>query len=362
VANRGIGRVYRRGDTWWIRYSLRGERVRESSGSPHRADAVALLRERLVDAAQGRVAGPKAQRVSLDDLGRLLLDNYALNGRKSVYRAQLSLRHLCAWFGANTRAVDITPGHIAQYVKHRRAEGARPATARNELAALKRAFNLALSAGLIPTKPAFPTVSVSNARRGFFEESEFQAVAAHLPEALRDLAHFLYLTGWRKGEALALQWDQVDMQAGVLRIEDSKNGEPRTLPFRALPELAMLFTRLRACTDAVERVSRRPVAPVFHRSGRPIRDFRGAWRKACVKAGLAGRIPHDFRRTAVRNMERAGVSRSVAMQVTGHKTESIYRRYAITSEADIAEGLSKVARLREKIVASLKPPAVTRAR
>jgi hypothetical protein len=48
---------------------------------------------------------------------------------------------------------------------------------------------------------------------------------------------------------------------------------------------------------------------------------------------------HDLRRSAVRNMERSGLSRSVAMQLTGHKAEAVYRRYAITSEADLREGV-----------------------
>jgi hypothetical protein len=56
-------------------------------------------------------------------------------------------------------------------------------------------------------------------------------------------------------------------------------------------------------------------------------------------------IPHDFRRTAVRNLERAGVARSVAMKLTGHKTEAVYRRYAIVSEADLLEAVGKLSRL-----------------
>jgi len=84
---------------------------------------------------------------------------------------------------------------------------------------------------------------------------------------------------------------------------------------------------------------------VFHRNGRPIKDYRGSWKKSCEKAQVPGRIPHDFRRTAVRNLERAGVPRSVAMQLTGHKTESVYRRYAIVSESDLAEGVAKLAAL-----------------
>jgi integrase len=84
---------------------------------------------------------------------------------------------------------------------------------------------------------------------------------------------------------------------------------------------------------------------VFHRDGVMIKDFLDGWHTACEIAGLAGRIPHDFRRTAVRRYERAGVARSVAMKLTGHKTESVYRRYAIVASADLRAGLSKVAAL-----------------
>lgn len=74
---------------------------------------------------------------------------------------------------------------------------------------------------------------------------------------------------------------------------------------------------------------------MFHRSGQPIKYLRRSWLTACKKVGLPGKIPHDLRRTAVRNLERSGVSRSAAMKLVGHKTESVYRRYAIVSEADL---------------------------
>src|SRR6266545_4021018 len=118
---------------------------------------------------------------------------------------------------------------------------------------LKRAFRLALRAGRVSTVPWFPTVHVENARQGFFEEAEFERVAAHLSEHVRPLAEFLYLTGWRKSEALGLEWRHVDSVAGVVRIETTKNGEPRTLPFRALPELVALLKRQQEMTDAVEK-------------------------------------------------------------------------------------------------------------
>jgi len=106
--------------------------------------------------------------------------------------------------------------------------------------------------------------------------------------------------------------------------------------------------------------SREIIVPwVFHRNGRPIKDYRKAWKKACIDAGVPNRIPHDFRRTAVRNLERAGVSRSVAMKLTGHKTEAVYRRYAIVSESDLAEGVGKLAALQASDNSDQNPRVLT---
>ena len=92
----------------------------------------------------------------------------------------------------------------------------------------------------------------------------------------------------------------------------------------------------------VPRCSKTLRPNVFHRNGKRIKTFRGAWEVACTAAGHPGMLVHDLRRSAVRNMERAGLSRSVAMQLTGHKTEAVYRRYAITSEADLREGVERL--------------------
>ena len=181
---------------------------------------------------------------------------------------------------------------------------------------------------------------------------------------------FAYLTGWRLGEILPLTWRQIDLKAGIIRLEpgSTKNDEGRSFPFRALPALAALIERQREATTLAERETKRIIPWVFHREGEPIRDFRGAWKTACIAAGLfrvllptpgetdgekrPTRPFHDLRRTAVRNLERAGVSRSVAMKLTGHKTESIYRRYAIVNEGDLAQGVAKLATLHEEPGAS----------
>jgi integrase len=85
----------------------------------------------------------------------------------------------------------------------------------------------------------------------------------------------------------------------------------------------------------------------FREQGEPIKDFYGAWRSACRKVGIVGIVPHDLRRSAVRNLERSGVPRSVAMKMVGHKTEAIYRRYAIANEADLLAGGEKLTSLHQ---------------
>ena len=346
--NRGSGRVFQRKGSrfWWVQYSHRGRVFRESSGSVERREAVKLLRRRLGEIAVGRHT-PDAEKVTFEDLATMLTDDYKLNGRRSLKRAIQALANLRRSFGYD-RALDLTTDRLTTYARSRMEAGAAAATVANELAALKRGFSLAIRAGRLMQRPAFPTLHLDNARSGFFEESEFRALIAQLPTYLRAPMTFAYLTGWRvPSETLPLSWAQVDLSAGIARLEPgtTKNREGRTFPISALPELATLLQEQRALTDETERRQGAIIPWVFHRDGQRIRDFRDAWKGACKRAGLVGMIPHDFRRTAVRNLERAGVPRSVAMKLVGHKTESIYRRYAIVSERDLSEGVAKLAAL-----------------
>ncbi|MBI3932403.1 MAG: site-specific integrase [Acidobacteria bacterium] len=367
---RGMGRVYQRGGVWWIAYYHDGRKHRESSGSSRRPDAVALLKRRHEELGKGRPVR-EAEKVLLTDLRALIDADYQLNNRRSGRRIDLSWSHLTAFFGEKEKAVTITAPRLAAYVTTRNEEGAASATIRNELAAFKRAFTLARKSGtLLPNEvpAAFPTVRATNARAGFFERDEHEAVRAALPPDEGDVAEFLFWSGWRKGEALGLQWRNVDEAAGVIRIEHTKSGEPRTLPYGALPALEALIAHRRELTDAVQKARGMVVSHVFHRNGEPIVTFYRSWAKACVSAGLGqdvrdaegrllrrtvARIPHDYRRSAARNLSRAGVPERVIMQLCGWKTRSVFDRYRIVAERDLAEGLAKLAEA---------PPAAATAR
>jgi integrase len=338
-----MGRIFQRGETWWIAYYQAGVEHRESSESSKRPVAVKLLKKRHEEMGKGRLA-EDAEKVKLSDLRALIGADYNLNGRRSVKRLGQSWAHLDAFFGKDEPAVSIKSHRLALYVTGRTDEGAKLATVKNELAALKRAFNLARKGGdLLPNEiPAFPTITASSPRQGFFELEEHEAVRAALPPDEGDVAHFLYWTGWRKSEALGLRWSTVNLGAGVLRIETSKNGEPRTLPYRALPELAALIEKRRTISDTVQRKRGMVVTHVFTRNGEPIRHFRRSWLTACQKTGV-NRIPHDYRRSAARNLSRAGVPEKVIMDLCGWKTRSVFDRYNVVNEADLAAGLARLA-------------------
>ena len=356
---RDFGHIFQRGKVWWIRYSVDGKRYRESSGSTNRKKAEKLLERRRVEYEDGRLLTPTVKRTTFEDLARIIEDDYAVNGRRSTARLKQALAQLRRVFG-KSRAVSITADRLTSYVVERKDQGAALSTIRNELNALRKAMRLAKRAGRLAHVPDFPTLTLHNTRTGFFEAEDLDAVLAELPEHLRPFIRFLALTGWRADEARTLTWAAVDFTAGIIRLEgdQSKNDEARTFPFAVLPALKALLTSQRAYTTIVERETDRLVRWVFHRRGQPIGDYGYEWRAAVDRAAhhgegpargvvrpqLVGRIVHDLRRTAVRNLSRAGVPERVAMALTGHKTRSVFDRYRIVNEADLAEGVEKLAR------------------
>jgi integrase len=302
-----------------------------------------MLRDQLGQRDRGAPVLPDPRRLSLDQLLENLKTEYRLNGRRSLDRADLSCRHLLRFF-AGRPAASVTGVDVAKYADLRLGEGVAPATVNRELSALRRAYRLALRQGVIATMPAITTLREDNVRTGFLEPDQFTAVCRNLRPTEADCARFMYITGWRsRSEVFPLTWAQVDWAGGFVRLEPgtTKNREGRA--FALMPPLRALLERCLEHTRRCERAQGRIIPWVFHRGGRPIRSMAKGWRAACKKAGAPGRLLHDLRRTAVRNLERAGVSRSVAMRMTGHKTESVYRRYAIVVEADLREAGAKLA-------------------
>jgi len=371
---RKTGFVYQRPDSnaWWVGYSHAGKRYKESSHSTKKQVAIDLLKTRLAEAGKGRPVS-EAGKVTLKDLRTFHTNDYARRKLKSTKRIGQAWARIIEHFGPeDEKAITVTAARLEEYVDARFAQKAQPGTVRNELAALRRGFNLsqrkgALLASEVPT--AWPQVAEGARREGFFERAEQERVRAALPPDVGDLVEFLFWCGWRVGEATGLRWKNIDLKAQVIRIETSKAKEQRTLPYGTLDVLVKVIAHRREVSDEVQRRRSIVVQHVFHRNGEPMGSFRKSWITACVAAGLgrevrepdtkdaagtvikrgslikkeAFRIVHDFRRTAARNLSRAGVPEQVIMRICGWKTRSVFDRYRIVPEADLREGLAKLA-------------------
>ena len=329
-----MGTLYKRGDIWWIKFYQNGKPIRESSGSEKETEARRLLKKREGEVAAGKMPGTYFDRVRFDVLADEYLTDFRING-KDLRRAELSVKHLRKDFGG-LRVTMITTPRIGKYVERRQSEGAANGTINRELTALKRMLNL--GARQTPPKvdrvPHIPMLEEDNVRTGFFEHGEFLALREALPAHLRSPFTLGYEVGWRLEEILGLSWDRVDLELGVVRLNpgETKSGQGRLVYLDE--ELRVIF---RAQWEARKGKGGKILPWVFlnRKDTDRIKRFDKAWKTACGKAKVGVKLFHDLRRTAVRNMVRAGVPERVAMMVSGHKTRSVFDRYNIVSEADL---------------------------
>ena len=201
------------------------------------------------------------------------------------------------------------------------------------MAVLRVAFRLGYQHELVGGMPVIKRLPELGVRNEFFLREEMDLLLPCLPEYLRDVALFGFLTGWRKGEIIGLRWSNVDRAGAVIRLEPEQN-KGRTVRVLALQgELAALIERRWEARKAGGIKARH----VFHRDGHAVSDFHKTWAKACVRAGLGRRWFHSLRRSAARNMSLNGIPEKVIMSIMGHKTRVMFDRYNIVSEADQRE-------------------------
>ena len=327
---RGSIVLYEGSPNWKSNYCVNGKEHEESTGHTDKKKAKAWHKAKLDELAAARQGlktylAPMDKRVTGDALIDDLVQNLELKGRKSVRKVAYHAKPVREYFGT-MRAVDIDARLIAKYVAEKQRAGLKPATINRQTQILGAAFKLALRRGKVAAVPIITKLSeAGNARKGFFEQAEFDKVLAHLPDYLKGPARFAFLTGWRKSEVTMLRWDWIDRQADTLTLPDSKNGRGRVLALVGdVAEIikAQESARLVETPDGSVRVA----DLIFHRKGQSLGDFKRAWHSALVQAGFSyrekllngklqtrySRCFHDFRRTAARNLVRAGIREGVS--------------------------------------------------
>jgi integrase len=335
--------------------------------------------------------------------GALLCDLFALIEQDYMAKKRHSLRnirdtwanHLSPQFGTRGAAT-VTASEIAAYTSARQQQGAASATINNELALLKRMYQLAIQMGLLKMdqRPYIAILPTNNARSGFLQDAQYEPLARECGKVgvwLRAMFEMAYTYGWRKGELLDLRVGQANFAESTITLEGSqtKNGKSRCvvmtdLVFELLKECVAgkdshdhVFTRSRGRghgnvfkykgrhgsrfwwiqywldgkriqasskteneTEAREMLRARIAAAGADRA--PIVDFRIDWELAVTRAGCQKLLFHDLRRTAVRNMVRDGVPERVAMSISGHRTRSIFDRYHIVDPDDLKDASKRI--------------------
>lgn len=330
-------------------------------------------------------SAPSSNKVTVKELMDDLLLRHKNDGNKSVEDDESRWKnHIHPFFG-HLRAAQVSSDLIERYINHRKSQVTRSrrppenGTINRELALLKAAFNY--GAEKTPPKvvrtPHFRMLEERNVRKGFLKDSEYIRLAdttakeetAKLRPWLRGMFEAGWCYGWREDEIQSLRVRQFDPIARIILLEpgETKNDVPRQTP----PMDETIYQLISACT-----VGKSHDDFIFTRDdGEPIRDFRVAWWKACVAAGVGkfvcrecgeivtgtkcqscggekeykGLLFHDLRRTGVRNMIRNGISEKVAMVISGHKTRSVFDRYNITSYDDLVNAGQKIRDGRERI-------------
>lgn len=361
---------------WYAQFYKDGRQIRISTQTNVKQKALCELRRLMGDSERGLASISDLKKIRYGDLRSALIASYTERGNKSlIQRADgsetiVGLPQLDRFFGyaedldenGKSRVKNqgvpityITTKAARAFAKKREAEGAGPAMINRSLACLRRMLRIAHEENRIQAVPKIPLRKEPAARKGFLGHERFDELLHLLPSHLQPLILFLYWCGVRLGEALSIDWEQVDFEKGLIRLEEgqTKNDEARTVP---LP--SVLLSRLRE----IERKQ----GAVFDGT-----NLRTEWEKACGACGLGkrelvegkrlvrndrqrpryvkntwyrynGLIVHDLRRSAIRNLINAGVPEKVAMRISGHKTRSVFDRYHIVSVGDVTAAMRRV--------------------
>jgi integrase len=320
-----------------------GRRQQETTGHVDRAEANKFLRKRMTAVDNDEAVTAKTGKITVSAALAAVIDDKKLNGCRWITEPERMIAgHIVPGLGGRRKLASVGVLELRAYSAKRVAEGAANATVNRELALLRRAFKLAHRAKSVSSVPEIEFLAEAPPRSGFVDRGSFDKIVALLPSWLRPAVTTMYVLGWRKSEVLGLTPDQVDLKAGTVTLtpEQTKTAEPRVVP---LPEELRKVMKKQLASVAKLKKQGTPTRWLFHRPrGAAIGSFKKRWRTACTRAGHPTLLVHDLRRSAARNLTRAGVPEQTAMRFLGHKSNSTFRRYRILDERDMINAAAQL--------------------
>lgn len=323
--------VERESTVWWCQYYVNGKRHRISTDTTEEKEAAQFLRRKMADAGEA-VHTMVADRVRMPQVFDLLEADWKAKDAKSLGDLLSKSAAMRKYWG-DRKVKELGSSSIASYISHLRTvkspktkKPLGPASINRFLAALKHALNLAHEhePPLIARVPTIKMLKEPKPREGVLTHEQYCAVRDLLPSYARVALVVGYHTGARRGEILGIRKEHIDLKAKRIRIPDSKSGESRYLPIYGdmAGEIEMAM---------------HPKCPwLINDDGVRVSSWRKSWKATCTAVGVTESLFHDLRRTATTNMIDAGFSEKEAMEITGHKTRSVFDRYHIVSEKKIA--------------------------
>ncbi len=315
--------IFKRNGKWYIDYYFKGQRIRECIGSNKKAAQEALT-TRKAEILQDRFKWQsKKAAVSFEDFARneYLPLSKDKNRPRSYKRNQLSVRHLCDFFGKRSLS-SITVGDIERYRQERRngKNGKRipsVSTVNRELACLKTIFNIAIKRKRTIENPVTDVDFYKEPKESMriLSRDEEKKLIPACPEHLRYMVLTALNTGMRKGEILNLTWDKVDLRERLITVDHTKSGDYRVIPIN------------KDLTNVLKCVKKRGEHVFCRENGEPYGDIKTAFNNAIKRAGIPHIRFHDLRHPfATRYMEKGDVV--TLKDILGHKTIEMTMRYA----------------------------------
>jgi len=310
--------IYKRGAYWYIDFTFKGQRIRESIG-PSRKGAEKVIAKRKAEIAENKFLDVRKEPepIKFYDFAKEYLQWVKPKRKKENYRRTVSLMKQLNKVFESRNLHEITQKELEDYQAHRR-EKVKPATVNREVALLKTMFTKAMEWGKVKDSPSKKVKLLKGEvkRVRYLMPSEIQHLLSNCTAHLKPIVIVALHTGMRKGELLNLKREQVNLEQGFITLIDTKNNERRDIPMDETVKMTLETMENKSCHFFTDK------------KGKPLGDVKKGFAAALKRSGIEDFRFHDLRHTFASNLVMAGVDINVVGELLGHKTPTMTKRYA----------------------------------